>query len=153
MIKSREEYPKDQFYKDFISMQKLSGQGTSGIVKFGGGPIIAAYLDEFIAEGLCIAEDTGGSMGHPESNIFYLPSKGYNVWQEKNSMASLECVRYYLAKIDKPNEPYEGDPFLGITDENFEKGGNLFEFYNEWLERNKESLEEMLNLSDVYPGE
>jgi hypothetical protein len=24
-------------------------------------------------------------------------------------------------------------------------------FYNEWLERNRESLDEMMNLSDVYP--
>jgi hypothetical protein len=153
MINSREDYQKDEFYKAFIGMQKLSGQGTSGIVKVQGGPIIAAYLDELIEEGLCIAVDTGGSLGHPESNIFYLPSKGYNVWAEQNSMGSLECVRYYIAKLDNPDDPYEGDRFLGITDENFQEGGNFFEFYNEWLERNQEALDEMFALSDVYPGE
>ena len=40
---------------------------------------------------------------------------------------------------------------MGITGESFEEGGYLYQFYNEWLERNKESLDEMMNLSDVYP--
>ena len=148
---SKEEYTKEEFYKDFIGMQKLSGQGSSGIIKVQGGPVICEYIDEFIKEGLAVMMDTGGSLGHPESNRFYLPSKGYNVWQEENSMASLECVRYYLAKLKDPNKPYKGDPFMGITGESFEEGGYLYQFYNEWLERNKESLDEMMNLSDVYP--
>lgn len=148
---TKEEYTKEEFYKNFIGMQKLSGQGTSGIVKIQGGPVIEEYLDELIKEELVIMMDAGGSLGHPESNRFYLPSKGYNVWQEENTMASLECVRYYLAKLEKPNKPYKGDPFLGINDESFEQGGYLSEFYTEWLKRNKESLDEMMNLSDVYP--
>lgn len=149
---TREEYPKEEFYKNFISMQKASGQGTPGIVKISGGKVIEEYLDELIEEGLVIMMETGGSLGHPESNRFYLPTKGYNVWKEEKPMPSLECVRYYLAKTQNPDEPYEGDPFFGITDESFEEGGALFEFYNEWLNRNKEQLEEMLNLSEVYPG-
>ncbi len=149
---TREEYTKEEFYKNFIGMQKLSGQGTSGIVKVQGGPVIEEYLNELIDEKLVIMMDTGGSLGHPESNRFYLPSKGYNVWSEDNSMTSLECVRYYLAKQEDPNKPYKGDPFLGISDDSFQKDGNLYEFYIEWLERNKESLNEMLSLSDVYPG-
>ena len=162
---TKEEYTKEEFYKNFIGMQKLSGQGTSGIVKVQGGPVIEEYLNELIKEELVIMMDTGGSLGHPESNRFYLPSKGYNVWQEENTMASLECVRYYLAKLENPNKPYKGDPFLrlsnrffsgkllrlGINDESFEQGGYLSEFYIEWLKRNKESLDEMMNLSDVYP--
>ena len=148
---TKEEYTKEEFYKNFIGMQKLSGQGTSGIVKVQGGPLIEEYLNELIKEELVIMMDAGGSLGHPESNRFYLPSKGYNVWQEENTMASLECVRYYLAKLEKPNKPYKGDPFLGINDESFEQGGYLSEFYTEWLKRNKESLDEMMNLSDVYP--
>jgi hypothetical protein len=147
---SKEEYTKEEFYKNFIEMQKLSGQGTSGIVKVQGGPVICEYLDEFIKEGLVIMMDTGGSLGDPESNRFYLPSKGYNVWQEENTMASLECVRYYLAKLKDYNKPYKGDPFMGINDESFEEGGYLYEFYNEWLKRNKESLDEMMNLSEIY---
>lgn len=148
---TREEYPKEEFYKNFIAMQKLTGQGTPGIVKIQGGIVIEEYLNELIEEGLVIMMDTGGSLGHPESNRFYLPSKGYNVWSEDNSMGSLECVRYYLAKLEHPNKPYEGDRFFGITDDNFKEGGNYYEFYIEWLERNKESLDEMLSLSDVYP--
>ena len=148
---TREEYPKEEFYKNFIAMQKLTGQGTPGIVKIQGGIVIEEYLNELIEEGLVIMVDTGSSLGHPESNRFYLPSKGYNVWSEDNSMGSLECVRYYLAKLEDPNKPYEGDRFFGITDDNFKEGGNYYEFYIEWLERNKESLDEMLSLSDVYP--
>ena len=141
---------KKEFYKAFIETQKKTGQGTSGIVKVAGGETIAKHLDELIAEGLCVAMDTGGSLGHPESNIFYLPTKGYNVWKEENSMASLECVRYYLAE-DKEN--YEGDPFLRIDRSSFEnEDGVLHEFYAEWLDRNREALEEMLSLSEEYEG-
>lgn len=149
---TKEEYPKEEFYKNFISMQKLSGQGTPGIIKIQGGPVIEEYLEEFIEEGLVIMMDTGGSLGHPESNCFYLPSKGYNVWAEENKMASLECVRYYLAKKEDPEGSYEGDKFLGITDKDFEQDGSLHEFYEAWLLRNQEALDEMLSLSDVYPG-
>jgi hypothetical protein len=147
---SKEEYTKEEFYKDFIGMQKLSGQGSSGIIKIQGGPVICEYIDELIKEGLVVMMDTGGTLGDPESNRFYLPSKGYNVWAEENTMASLECVRYYLAKQEDPNKPYEGDKFMKITDESFGEGGNYYEFYTEWLKRNKESLDEMLSLSDVY---
>jgi len=141
---------KKEFYKAFIETQKKTGQGLSGIVKVAGGETIAKHLDELIAEGLCVAMDTRGSLGHPESNIFYLPTKGYNVWKEENSMASLECVRYYLAE-DKEN--YEGDPFLRIDRSSFEnEDGMLHEFYAEWLDRNREALEEMLSLSEEYEG-
>lgn len=150
MINSREEYPKSEFYKSFIQIQKLSGQGTSGIVKVQGGPIIEEYLDELIEEGLCIKMNTGGSLGHNESNIFYLPSKGYNVWADENPMTSLECVRFYIR--NKPDQPYKGDPFIGITEDSFKEGGILYDFYNEWLKRNQESLDEMLSLSDEYPN-
>jgi hypothetical protein len=148
----KEDYTKEEFYKDFIKMQKKSGQGTSGILKIKGGAVIEKYLNELIKEKLIIMIDTGGSLGHPESNRFYLPSKGYNVWSESNTMDSLECVRYYLAKLEDPNKPYEGSKFFGITDKNFQEGGNYHEFYTEWLERNKEALDEMISLSDVYPG-
>ena len=146
-----DKYTKEEFYKSFIKMQKLSGQGTSGIVKVAGGPEITQYLNKFIEEGLCIAEDTGGSLGHPESNIFYMPSKGYNVWKEKNNMAALECVRYYLANIN--GTEYKGDPFFGITADEFKEGGIIYDYYQDWLQRNAEALDEMLNLSEVYPGE
>lgn len=140
---------KKEFYKAFIDTQKQTGQGTSGIVKVAGGEAIERHINELIEEGLCVAMDTGGSLGHPESNIFYMPTKGYNVWKEENTMASLECVRYYLAD-DKAN--YEGDPFLRIDAKSFQEGGLLHEFYSAWLERNQEALEEMLALSDEYDG-
>lgn len=141
---------KKEFYKAFIETQKNTGQGTPGIVKVYGGEAIARHLDELIEEGLCVAMDTGGSLGHPESNIFYMPAKGYNVWQEENPMASLECVRYYLAE-DK--ESYEGDPFLGIDASSFEsEEGMLHDFYKDWLQRNQEALDEMLSLSEEYDG-
>jgi hypothetical protein len=45
---SKEEYTKEEFYKNFIGMQKLSGQGTPGIVKIQGGSVIEEYLNELI---------------------------------------------------------------------------------------------------------
>jgi len=141
---------KKEFYKAFIETQKNTGQGTSGIVKVYGGAEIEQYIKELIEEGLCIAMDTGGSLGHPESNIFYLPAKGYNVWKEENSMASLECVRYFLAE-DKEN--YEGDPFIGINRNSFEdEEGMLHDFYKDWLTRNQADLDDMLSLSEEYEG-
>lgn len=141
---------KKEFYKAFIETQKKTGQGTSGIIKVAGGDTIAKHLDEMIAEGLCVAMDTGGSLGHPESNIFYLPAKGYNVWKEENSMASLECVRYFLAE-DKEN--YKGDPFIGIDRSSFEdEDGMLHDFYKDWLSRNQADLDDMLSLSEEYEG-
>jgi len=146
---SDNKYTKEEFYKSFIQMQKLSGQGTSGIVKVAGGSEITQYLNEFIEEGLCIAENIGGSLGHPESNIFYMPSKGYNVWKEKKNMTALECVRYYLANIN--GTEYKGNPLFGITADEFKEGGIIYDYYQDWLQRNSEALDEMMNLSDVYP--
>lgn len=76
---------KEEFYKSAIELHKKCGQGISGIVKLGTEPRIARYLDELIEEGLMKACDTGGSIGHPESNIFYMPTKGYNVWEDEGT--------------------------------------------------------------------
>src|ERR1035437_7876038 len=100
---------KQEFYKEVISVQKKTGQGLSGIVKVMGTDSgkFTQYLDEFIEEGLIKACDTGGSLRHPESNIFYMPSKGYNVWEDdgtddeyqRHKGRYLTFVRLYLGAL------------------------------------------------------
>jgi predicted transcriptional regulator len=62
---------KEEFYKKLIDIHKKCGQGLSGIVRVQSSEI-DRYLDELIEEGLVICCDTGGSIGHPESNRFYM---------------------------------------------------------------------------------
>ena len=65
-----------------IEMTKKTGQGCSGIVKLGNISSIAGHLDALVEEGVIKVCDSGGSMGHPESNKWYMPAKGYNVWED-----------------------------------------------------------------------
>jgi len=163
---------KTEVYETVVDITKKTGQGLSGIVKVMGehADSISHYLDELIEEGYVIACDTGGSIGHPESNIFYMPTKGYNVWTDEGpDLAQFEYsrhkgryltnVRFYLGAMDI-EEDYDG---LDEDDKNLKRHLNpsmLFlakqtEFmkqYAEWLERNEESLQEMLNLEVIEFG-
>jgi len=73
---------KAEVYKVIIDTQRKTGQGLSGIVRVMGvnAGSFFNYINELIEEGLVKCCDTGGSLGHPESNKFYVPTKGYNVW-------------------------------------------------------------------------
>lgn len=154
---------KEEFYKNLIDLHKKSGQGLSGIVKIGNADI-SRYLDELIDEGLITACDTGGSLGHRETNIFYMPTKGYNVWEDdgvdgvdvRHKGRYLHFVRFYLGAL-------EGDPNKSLSkdDENLRKSINptmldaarnvdFMKHYAEWLERNEKELKVMLNLDDFY---
>ena len=154
---------KEEFYKNFISLHKKCGQGMSGIVKIASMEY-ARYLDELIEEGLVKACDTGGSLGHPETNIFYMPTKGYNVFEDdgvdgvyvRHKGRYLDFVRFYLGAL-------EGDPNKSLSkdDENLRKSINptmldvarnvdFMKSYTEWLERNEKELEVMLDIDDFY---
>lgn len=154
---------KEEFYKNLIELHKKCGQGLSGIVKIGNVDI-SRYLDELIEEGLIKACDTGGSLGHPETNIFYMPTKGYNVWEDdgvdgvyvRHKGRYLHFVRFYLGAL-------EGDPNKSLSkdDENLRKSINptmldaarnidFMKSYAEWLERNEKELEIMIDLDDFY---
>lgn len=156
---------KAEVYKMVIDMQRKSGQGCSGIVKLGNDPSVAGHLDDLVEEGLIKACHTGGSLGHPETNIFYMPTKGYNVWEDDDGEYSrhkgkyLRFVRFYLGVYDFRVANETGDEqedlkrkWLNPTMFDYIRDPDLMKSYAEWLERNKEELEIMINLSDFYPG-
>jgi hypothetical protein len=133
---------KKEFYSKIIEIQRQQGQGISGIIKVRS-QLYTQYLDELIEEGLIVACDTGVTIGHPESNIFYVPTKGYNVWLDEGTDGYysrykgryLEFVRFYLGISEHP------DLFEDLE---------VKKDYQEWLNRNKEALLEMVNLDDSY---
>ena len=156
---------KSEFYKNLIKIQKETGQGLSGIVKVAGtdGALFSRYLDEFIKEGLVEVHDTGGSLGHPESNKFYMPTKGYNVWkdEEKNGRRGdvrfLSFVRFYLERhkmedIPMPHEDSRDhmDRMMNPTMFDYLRDPEIMKEYSTWLSRNSKELKIMLSLDDVY---
>lgn len=151
---------KEEFYKDIISVQKKTGQGLSGIVKVMGAEStkISRYLDEFIEEGLVKACDTGGSIGHPESNIFYMPTKGYNVWEDEGTDGVysrhkgryLHFVRLYVGMLDKDPKEDKEHKWLNPSMIDYLRDVKAMGEYSKWLKRNQKALEEMLGLDDFY---
>ncbi len=135
---------KSKFYKDLIALHKKTGQGLTGIVKINSSEA-TQYLDELIQEGLIKANNTGGSLGHPESNIFYTPIKGYNVWDGGNTMGNLTFVRIYLGVI-----PFEADGPLQPGLLHWIRDKDAMNKYAAWLKKNTDSLQEMLALDDYY---
>ncbi len=137
---------KSEFYKSLIDIHKKCGQGLSGIVRVKSS-LLGQYLDELIEEGLVKCCDTGGSLGHPESNRFYCPTKGYCVWDDEGDFSALTCVRLYLNILDtesvSPIQPTITDVLRNPT---------FMETYSKWLSKNEKALKEMIELSDVYPG-
>lgn len=137
---------KSEFYASIIKIHKESGQGISGLVTMNSD--YAQYMEEFVEEKLLVCCETGGSLGTPESNRFYMPSKGYNVFQDdfdlghnrNYNIMNLTFVRIYLGfEWDKKNSKTEC-----IQDV------ELMKKYAQWLEKNKEELIIMQNLDDFY---
>jgi len=63
---------KEEVYNSIVDIQKNTGQGLSGIVRVMGenSQDFSEHIDTLIEEGSVIANNTGGSLGHPESNMF-----------------------------------------------------------------------------------
>jgi len=159
---------KAEVYKMVIDMQKKTGQGCSGIVKLGNDPLVSVHLDELVEEGVIKACDTGGSMGHSESNIFYMPTEGYNVWEgddepyNRHKGEYLHFVRFYLGILDnedvEESEDDEDDEdnlrnlrrVLNPTMFDYIRNPELMVRYSEWLTKNQTELEIMRNLDDYY---
>lgn len=149
---------KSEVYKSLIRIQKESGQGLSGIVKVMGDNAskYRQYLDELIKEGLVKACHTGGTLGDIESNIFYMPTKGYNVWVDEGVDGQynrhrgryLHFVRLYLGLVKKVSES-NFEPSLIDYLQNPE----VMKDYAEWLSRNQVALKEMTSLDDFYQEE
>jgi len=150
---------KSGFYKSIIDIQKKTGQGLSGIVKVMGtdSSKFSRYLDEFIEEGFIKACHTGGSIGHPESNIFYIPTKGYNVWEDhypdnysRHNGRYLTYVRFYLGALGDSDNNDNMRKALNPTMKECWQNVTFMEEYVKWLRRNEKALEEMITLDDFY---
>lgn len=157
---------KAEVYAGLIKIQKSSGQGLSGIVTVLGGDayLFRKYLDELIEEGLVECHDGGGSLGHPESNRWYMPTKGYNLWKDgiengsrHSDISFLTHVRLYLGAVEHDDEPEYKDEdtrnkgrWLNPSAQVLIQNPDFMKSYSEWLERNSEELEIMKNLDDFY---
>jgi hypothetical protein len=147
---------KQEFYSNFIQVQKKTGQGLSGIVKINSLEM-SQYLDELIEEGLVKGCNTGGSLGHPESNIFYMPTKGYNVWEDdgidgeyhRHKGWYLHFVRLYLGIVAKEDTGNQFEPCLS----DYLQDPKIMQDYSMWLNRNEKELKIMLSLDEIYPEE
>jgi hypothetical protein len=142
-------------YKWLIDFQKKSGQGLSGIVKLGRAPEVGQHLDDLIEEGLVVCVDTGGSLGHPESNRFYMPSKGYNVWKDGIENGEgyhdfLNNVRLFLGCLEEDEDRTDIQKWINPTTRMLIQNVDFMKSYSKWLKRNREELEVMLNLDDFY---
>lgn len=159
-------YNKQEVYASVIETQKRTGQGLSGIIKIKSKDF-STYLDELIEEGLVIACHTGKSMGHPESNIFYLPSKGYNVWEDdegdgiigirQGKGKYLHFVRLYLGTLKMKDRKKLADEqeemkhkYMTPTIYDYLRDPEQMKLYASWLDRNHEQLEIMMNLDNYY---
>jgi hypothetical protein len=146
---------KEEVYNGIVDIQKNTGQGLSGIVRVLGesSQDFSDHIDTLIEEGSVIANDTGRSLGHPESNMFYTPSKGYNVWEdESTSSQNLAYVRFYLGRVGESNEERDEDDiqrYLSPTAKERIQNSNFMTRYAEWLNENEESLQVMLNLGEL----
>lgn len=151
---------KAEVYSGLIDIQKNTGQGLSGLVKVMGetAHLFRKYLDELIEEGLVECYDGGGSLGHPESNRWYMPTKGYNVWKDgiengNGDTSYLTHVRFYLGQIDHDEEPENREnlaKWLNPSAQILIQNSEFMKSYSEWLERNSEELEIMKNLDNFY---
>jgi len=137
---------KGEFYSSMVRLHKKCGQGTSGIVRMN--VQYNSYMDELIEEGLMTVTHSGGSIGHPESNQWYVPTGVYNVWQDEGTDGEyqkfkgryLRFVRFFLGIL----EAEETRTMLSSPE--------FMQKYAEWLERNKEALDTMINQDEAYPG-
>ena len=134
---------KAKVYSDIIDIQKKTGQGLSGLVKLDSE--IKHFIEELLEEGAIVENDTGSTIGHPYSSIFYTPKDGYNVWEDENPMRSLTFVRFYLNILG------DDEPFMTYKD--IVKDPKIIKLYSDWLVKNKEALEVMTSLSDIYEGD
>ena len=151
---------KAEVYSGLIDIQKKAGQGLSGIVTVMGeyAHLFRRYLDELIEEGLVECYDSGGSLGHPESNRWYMPTKGYNVWKdgienENSDTAYLTYVRFYLGQIDLDEEPENREnlaKWLNPSAQILIQNPDFIKGYSKWLKRNSEELEIMTSLDNFY---
>lgn len=150
---------KSEVYKSIVDITKKTGQGMSGILRVKGGDNVNRYLDQLINDGYVKACKTGGSIGHPESNIFYMPTKGYNVWEDdgddgedlrnKGKGRYLRFVRLYLGILPETEHHDENLKWLNPTASMFIRNAEQMKEYAKWLDINQDALKEMLELEPI----
>jgi hypothetical protein len=151
---------KSEFYKALIEVQKSTGQGTTDFVIFKDAKL-KIYLDEFIKEGLMRVVTI--PFTHLPDSRYIVPTTGYCVWGyddvcDKNTGWDLSFVRMFLGQTENITTGVKntdangyGDPYKMslsevLQDPIFMKG------YSEWLDKNMDQLNIMLNLDETYKG-
>ena len=130
---------KRKLYENIIDIQKKSGQGLSGIVgKMDRG--VQDLLDELMEEGV-IKMTTKHFSHFPDDNC-YFPILGYCVFEDSDERA-LGFVRMFLG---------DTEIFLNFPYTDFIQNVDFMKAYSDWLTKNKEQLDVMINLDDEYKG-
>lgn len=132
---------KEEVYNLVINFQLKTGQGLSGITTAVGNAesqSIKRHLETLIEEGLVVKSSSGASsIGHPSGSDWYMPSKGYNVWEDKRGLKALEFIRLYLGISEE-----KGDAKCKRDD-------SFMIEYDEWIIENRQALQEMLELKQI----
>lgn len=142
---------KAEVYRMIVEATVKTGQGLPGIIKLGRAPEIGQHLDDLVEEGVVTMTDDGGTIGHPESNRWYLPAEGYNVFRDGRRAQHLNKVRFYLGALSEP-DPSNTDIQNAMHPSHAALASNVefMKSYIEWLENNHEELEVMKNLDPTY---
>ena len=137
---------KENLYNELININKKTGQGLSGIVRVLGENAnqIGEILDSLVEDGLIECCTTGGSIGHPESNKFWMPTFGYNVWKDNGPEETYSKYKgRYLCHVRKFLGIYQSDDQFKMDQYFLTEEGK--KDYDDWYNKNKEALELMKN--------
>ncbi|MEN6291922.1 MAG: hypothetical protein ABFD07_07910 [Methanobacterium sp.] len=131
---------KRELYESAISIQKKLGQGLSGIVGKANSRI-QDLLDELVEEG-SLKLITQRNNYLPDDD-WYFPVVGYCVFEDSDFRA-LSFVRMFLGQTEL---------FLNFSYTEFIQSVEFMTAYTDWLTKNKEQLDIMINLDEEYKGE
>ncbi len=133
---------KREIYEGAISIQKKCGQGLSGIVGQASFEV-QELLDELVEEGsLKLVRNRNNYL---PDDIWYFPNTGYCVFEYFSDKRALSFVRMFLGNTE--------DIFINLPYTTFVQDPELMKAYSDWLIKNKEQLDIMINLDDEYKGE
>lgn len=148
---------KIEVYNLVIDFQRKHAIGLPGLVVLGNnGQAIKLHLQSLIEEGHIIKYDYGSStssIGAPEASMFYITTKGYNVWSDNiidGFCTPLNCVRLYLdihEHVEKGLKSSENKLNPGYLD--CIRNVEFMNGYTKWLKKNEDSLKELLSLKPV----
>ncbi len=132
---------KRELYESIITIQKKSGQGLSGIVGMTSKEI-QYLLDELVEEGSI--KVINQVYNYLPDDCWYFPNTGYCVFEDLDKRA-LGFVRMFLGNTE--------EIFLNLPYSTFIQDPDYMKAYSDWLIKNKEQLDIMINLDEEYKGE